>query len=134
MTSRELYEIYEGDVLRFNDDCGIWQAAVEFERGLFGLDVMYPKQIENPKDWAQPHDKIESRWWACEWGYEEFGTAFSYRQPLAKRTIHRGKMDDYRGSELESWHKKYGFDKYVVWAEIVGNRYDNKELLEGVNQ
>lgn len=23
---------------------------------------------------------------------------------------------------------------YVVWAEIVGNRYDNKELLEGVNQ
>ena len=36
--------------------------------------------------------------------------------------------------ELESWHKKYGFDKYVVWAEIIGNRYNNKELLEGVNQ
>lgn len=123
-------EIYEGDVLRFKDNCGIWQCAVVFERGLFGLEVGYQKQVENPDDWKEPYDKVKSRWWSCAWGYEEFGTAFTYRSPLAQRTTYEGKREDWDNSEYKAWHEKYGWGKYVVWAEIIGNKYENPDLIE----
>lgn len=123
--------IWEGDVLRFDDNDGVWQSFVVFERGLFGLDVCYPKQIKNPEGWDKSYDRIKSRWWGSAWGYEEYGTAFTYRQPLAKATVFKGNADEYQNSDIKKWHEKHGFDKYVVWAEAIGNKWDNPELLEG---
>ena len=129
--------IFEGDILRFTDSCGIWAAAVVFERGLFGLDVHSVKQIQNPKGWAFPYDKVRSRWWAVEWGYEEWGTAFIARQPLAQRTIfslRHGSLTEqaeaYETNWRKAWHKKHGWEKYVVDAAIIGNRFENPELLD----
>lgn len=123
--------IFEGDVLRFSDYNGIWQAAVVFERGLFGLEVCNPKQIQNPDGWDMPYDRVKSRWWGSEWGYEEYGTAFMARTPLAKATVFSGSHEEYQNSEMHKWHEEHGWGKYAVWAECVGNIHDNPELLEG---
>lgn len=123
-------KIFEGDILRFDDDDGIWQAAVVFERGLFGLDVYHPKQIKNPDGWSMKHDRVHSRWWGCRWGYEEFGTAFTYRQPLAIATVFHGSSEDYQNSAVQAWHKEHGHSKYVVWADIVGNVYGEPDLMK----
>ena len=119
-------EIYEGDFLQFDDDCGIWVDSVVFERGLFGLGT-HPRQIKNPDDWDKPYDKVRSRWWSSKWGHEEFGTAFTYRTPLAERTLYEGKNEDYENSEFYKIHKQHGFGKYYVFADIVGNIHDNPE-------
>ena len=123
-------EIYEGDILQFDDNCGIWIDSVVFERGLFGLDI-HPKQIKNPEGWDKTYDKVMSRWWSSKWGYEEFGTAFTYRTPLAKSTLYEGKMEDYENSEYYKIHKQHGFGEYYVFADIVGNIHDNPELMKG---
>jgi len=126
--------IFEGDILQFDDVDGIWQSAVVFVRGLYGLDTHYRKQIKNPDGWDQPHNRVNSRWWTTTWGYEEWGTAFTYRKPLAQRTVYsEGKQDDtetYRNSEYAKWHEKHGWEKWRVEAVIVGNIHDTPELLE----
>lgn len=128
-------KLFSGDILQFNDECGIWIGVVCFTRGLFGIDICNVKQIKNPDDWDKPYDKIKSRHWGFQWGYEEYGTAFCYREPLAKRTLYtEGRPDDnetYNNSEYYKWHKKHGFGEYRVDAEIVGNYYENPGLLEG---
>jgi uncharacterized phage protein (TIGR01671 family) len=121
-------EIYEGDILKFNDDSGIWECPVVFTRGLFGLDVDKVIQIENPEGWDKKYDKVGSRAWGKKWGYEEFGNAFSYRTPLASATIYKGDESEYKESEYYARLMKYGFDKYIVCAEVVGNIYDNPEI------
>lgn len=121
--------IYEGDVLRFEDNHGTWQDVVVFERGVFGLSTLYKKQIKNPDNWDYPHDCINSRGWGIEWGYEEWGTAFTYRKPISQASIFHGEYKDYNGSPMDEWHKKHGYGKNVVWATIIGNRYDNPSLL-----
>ena len=71
-----------------------------------------------------------------EWGYEEWGTAFTFRQPLAQRTIFSipapgidKRAEAYETNWRNAWHKKHGHEKYVVDAVVVGNRFDNPELL-----
>lgn len=120
--------IFEDDILRFHDEHGIWQAAVVFERGLFGLDVDRAKQIKNPDGWNQKHDAVKSRGWGWKWGYEEYGTAFSHRSPLALATIFKGDPREYENSELKKWHDKHGYGKYCVCADIIGNKHDNPFL------
>lgn len=124
-------EIYDGDILRFDDDNGIWQAPVVFERGLFGLDVHRPKQIKNPEGWDKKYDKVDTRWWSIVWGYEETGTAFTYRAPLAKATIFRGSPEEYGKSEQKKLYEKFGYGDYYVMAEVIGNIHENPELLGG---
>lgn len=124
-------KIYEGDILRFDDDNGVWQAPVVFERGLFGLDVHRPKQVKNPDGWDKDYDKVESRGWAVHWGYEESGTAFTYRTPLAKATIFRGSPEEYEKSEHHERCKKFGYDSYYVDAKNIGNIHENEEPLGG---
>ena len=124
-------EIYEGDILRFDDDNGIWQAPVVFERGLFGLDVYHAKQIKNPDGWDKKYDKVDTRWWAIVWGYEETGTAFTYRTPLAKATIFKGSPEEYENSEQKKLYEKFGYGDYYVMAEVIGNIHENPELLGG---
>ena len=127
--------IFVGDILEFNDTDGIWRAPVVFERGLFGLDVYHVTQVENPKDWSAPYDVVRTRRWGYKWGYEEYGTAFISREPLARATVFRGKPEEYPDSEQAKWHKTHGYDKYRVDAEIIGNIHDNPELvnLEEIN-
>lgn len=123
-------KIFEGDVLRFDDNDGVWQSSVVFERGLFGLDVYSPKQIKNPDGWDMKHNRVKSRWWGSRWGYEEFGTAFTYRKPLAIATTFNGTPEEYQNSEIHKWHEEHGFGKYVVWSEVIGNVFDNPDLIE----
>lgn len=118
-------EIYEGDIVRFDDDNGIWQAPVVFERGLFGLDVYHPKQIKNPEDWDKEYDKVDTKWWATVWGYEEAGTAFTYRTPLAKATIFKGSPEEYEKSEQKKLYEKFGYGDYYVMAEVIGNIHES---------
>lgn len=130
LTDKNGKEVYEGDVVKFNDECGEWINKVVFERGLFGLGLS-PKQIKNPTDWKEKHNKVESRWWSVEWGYEEFGTAFSYRKPLAQRTVYRGNISEYRESDDHKNQEKIGFEKYFIRnCEVIGNIFANPELLE----
>lgn len=124
-------EIYDGDILRFDDDNGIWQAPVIFERGLFGLDVYHPKQIKNPDGWDKKYDKVDTRWWSMVWGYEETGTAFTYRTPLAKATIFKGSPEEYEKSEQKKLYEKFGYGDYYVMAEVIGNIHEKPELLGG---
>lgn len=127
-------KIFEGDVLEFNDEYGIWRASVVFERGLFGIDVYNPKQVKNPENWDKEYPIIKSRGWGCTWGYEEFGTAFSYRQPLASITLYKGKEEDYQNSDYHKLHEKCGWGNYYTMsAEVIGNKFDNPELLKEVN-
>lgn len=129
LTDKNGKEVYEGDVVKFNDECGEWINKVVFERGLFGLGLS-PKQIKNPTDWKEKHNKVESRWWSVEWGYEEFGKAFSYRKPLAQRTVYRGNISEYRESDDHKNQEKIGFEKYFIRnCEVIGNIYENPELL-----
>lgn len=121
--------IFVGDILEFNDTDGIWRAPVVFERGLFGLDVYHATQVENPKDWSASYDVVRTRRWGYKWGYEEYGTAFVSREPLARATVFRGKPEEYPDSEQAKWHKTHGYDKYRVDAEIIGNIHDNPELV-----
>lgn len=116
--------ICEGDIIRFDDDNGIWQAPVVFERGLFGLDVYHPKQIKNPEDWDKEYDKVDTRWWSTVWGYGEAGTAFTYRTPLAKATIFKGSPEEYEKSEQKELYEKFGYGNYYVMAEVVGNIHE----------
>ena len=128
---RKNKQIFEGDILEFQDHHGTWRASVEFTRGVFGLNVYNPVQIKNPDGWKEKHDKVRSRWWATEWGYEEYGTAFTYRKPLAQKSVFTGNVKDYKDSELNLLSKAYGHGKYYVIAEVIGNIYDNPELLKG---
>lgn len=132
LTDKNGVKIFEGDILRFHDKDGTWETAVEFTRGLFGLDVCHPKQIKNPDEWDMPYDRVKSRWWGCHWGYEEYGTAFTYREPLAKATLYtEGKSGDneaWNNSEYKKWHDKYGWREYRVDSEVIGNIYDNPAL------
>jgi len=127
-------KVFSGDIVQFNDNCGTWISVVIFTRGLFGLDVCKVKQIKNPEDWDKPYDKVKSRWWSAHWGYEEIGTAFEYRTPLAKRTLYaEGKPGDhetYNKSDYYAWHEKHGWGEYRLDAEIVGCIHDTPELLE----
>lgn len=123
-------DIYVGDILKFDDSNGIWMSSVVFTRGLFGLDVCKRKQIKNPEKWDKTYDRVESRHWGIEWGYEETGTAFTYRAPLAKSTLYNEEPCDYESSEYKKWHEKFGWGEYRVDAEIIGNIYDNQELLK----
>lgn len=127
---RKNKEIFEGDILEFQDHHGTWRAPVEFTRGVFGLNVNKPVQIKNPDGWKEKHDKVRSRWWATEWGYEEYGTAFTYRKPLSQKSVFTGNIKDYKDSELNLLSKAYGHGKYYVIAEVIGNIHDNPELLE----
>ena len=128
---RKNKEIFEGDILEFQDHHGTWRAPVEFTRGVFGLNVNKPVQIKNPDGWKEKHDKVRSLWWATEWGYEEYGTAFTYRKPLSQKSVFNGNVKDYKDSELNLLSKTYGYGKYYVIAEVIGNIYDNPELLKG---
>lgn len=124
-------KIFEGDVLEFNDEYGIWRASVVFTRGLFGIDVYNKKQIKNPENWDREYPITQSRGWGCAWGYEEFGTAFSHRKPLAQITLYKGKEEDYKNSDYYKLHEKCGWGNYFTMsAVIIGNIYDNPELLE----
>ena len=127
---RKNKEIFEGDILEFQDHNGTWRAPVEFTRGVFGLNVNKPVQIKNPDGWKEKHDKVRSRWWATEWGYEEYGTAFTYRKPLSQKSVFTGNVKDYKDSELNLLSKTYGYGKYYVIAEVIGNIHDDPELLE----
>lgn len=127
---RKNMKIFEGDILEFQDHNGTWRASVEFTRGVFGLNVYNPVQIKNPDGWKEKHDKVRSRWWATEWGYEEYGTAFTYRKPLSQKSVFTGNVKDYKDSELNLLSKAYGHGKYYVIAEVIGNVHDNPELLE----
>lgn len=122
-------EIFEHDILKFEDEHGVWIASVIFERGLFGLDVYHPKQIENPKNWNFKHDVVKSRGWGAEWGYEAFGTWFTYKKPLAQKTIISARNNEEKAL-YENLNKKYGVEKYYVQATKVGNIHDNPELLK----
>lgn len=122
-------EIYEGDILEFDDEDGVWRASVVFERGLYGLDVLHPKQVKNPDGWDKDYDKVDSRGWAIHWGYEETGTAFTYRTPLAKATIFRGSPKEYEKSEHHERCEKFGYGSYYVDAKNIGNIHENPELL-----
>lgn len=124
-------EIYEGDILEFDDENGVWRASVVFERGLYGLDVYHPKQVKNPDGWDKDYDKVESRGWVVQWGYEETGTAFTYRTPLAKATIFRGLPEEYEKSEHHERYKEFGYGSYYVDAKNIGNIHENPELLGG---
>lgn len=128
---RKNKEIFEGDILEFQDHNGTWRASVEFTRGVFGLNVYNPVQIKNPDGWKEKHNKVKSRWWATEWGYEEYGTAFTYRKPLSQKSVFTGNVKDYKDSELNLLSKTYGHGKYYVIAEVIGNIYDNPEILKG---
>lgn len=121
--------IFENDILKFNDEDGIWTAPVVFERGLFGLDVYRVKQIKNPASWNKEYDRVASRGWGCKWGYEERGTAFTSREPLSRATVFKGTPTEYQNSDIRKWHTRHGFDKYVMSAEVIGNIHDNPELL-----
>lgn len=123
-------DIYEGDIVKFVDNFGEWTASVVFERGLFGLDVYNAKQIKNPEKWNEKHDKIKSRAWACEWGYEELGTAFQYRKPLAIKTLYNGKKEEYDISDYKKIREKFGWDSYYVECEIIGDIYENPDMLK----
>lgn len=124
-------KIFEGDILEFNDEYGIWRASVVFERGLFGIDVYNKKQIKNPENWDKEYPITNSRGWGCTWGYEEFGTAFTYRKPLAQITLYNGKQEDYDNSEYKKLHDKFGWGNYYTMSsEVIGNIHDNPELLE----
>lgn len=112
-------KIFEGDILCFDDEEGIWCAPVVFTRGLFGLDTCSPKQIKNPPGWDKPYDCVNARRWGCKWGYEEFGTAYTYRQPLAIATL-------CRDNEYFKRHEEFGWDNYFVDAEVIGNIYENE--------
>lgn len=127
---RKNKEIFEGDILEFQDHNGTWRASVVFTRGVFGLNVYNPVQIKNPDGWKEKHNKVKSRWWATEWGYEEYGTAFTYRKPLSQKSVFTGNVKDYKDSELNLLSKTYGHGKYYVIAEVIGNVHDNPELLE----
>lgn len=124
-------EIYTGDILEFDDEDGVWRASVVFERGVYGLDVYHPKQVKNPDGWDKDYDKVESRGWAVHWGYEETGTAFTYRTPLAIATIFRGSLEEYEKSEHHKRYKKFGYGSYYVDAKNIGNIHENPELLGG---
>ena len=120
--------IFEGDILKFDDEDGIWTSSVEFTRGLF--TIKDPIQIKNPDGWKEKHDRVESRWWSVHWGY---GTVLEYEKPLAQKTVYKvniGEDAEAYSSEYKKWHEKYGWSNWRVDAEIVGNIYDNPELLK----
>lgn len=123
-------EIYSGDILLFNDEDGVWIAAIEHTRGVFGINYLYLKQIQNPDNWNEEWDKVNTRGWASKWGYEEIGTAFTYRKPLSQISTFRGNNKEYWGSDYYKWHEKYGFGKYRVEATIVGNLAENKDIFK----
>lgn len=124
-------KIFEGDILKFVDDYGVWCASVIFERGLFGIDVYNVKQITNPEKWDKEYPITKSRGFGCAWGYEEFGTAHSYRKPLAQATLYKGRDEKWEDSEYYKLHTKHGWGNYIITsAEIIGNTTNNPEILE----
>ena len=133
-------EIFEMDRLRFfkcpatpasEISESIWDATVIFEDGVWTIDILTPKQVENPKNWTQTHDWIKSRSWSTLVGYGEYGNWNVPRQPLTK-------IDNGFGSNQEAFEKHYkpiaekiGFGKRFLNAEVIGNKFENPELLEG---
>lgn len=127
-------KIFEGNILEFKDEYGIWRSSVVFERGLFGIDVYNKKQVKNPENWNKEYPIVDSRGWGCTWGYEEFGTAHTYRKPLARATLYTGQQENWENSDYYKLHSKCGWEKYFTMsAEVIGNIYENPELLEAQN-
>lgn len=119
-------EIYEGDVLKFsNKRDGEWIAPVIFEDGVFTVSILNNKQLSNPDGWTREHDWISSRNWSCTVGYGEYGTWNCVRKPLASWTI----FGSYE-NEMKPILEKVGFGERPIDAEIIGNIYENPELLK----
>lgn len=118
-------EIWEGDRLRFfgGKNC-VWEGTVTFEDGVFSVSILDAKQVKNPDEWDKKHNWVESRWWGTLVGYGEWGTWNCPRQSLAEI----GMFDNYE--QLKPLYKKYGYKDRIINVEIIGNIWDNPELLE----
>lgn len=121
-------EIYQGDIIEFNDDFyGTWRDVVTKEDGVFTVSVLDATQVENPEDWEEEHDWVESRWWSTEVGYGERGTWNVPRTPITH--ISGTKFDSF--NEYIEAMKKYGSNARYIDVEKLGNKFEDKVLLEG---
>ena len=128
-------EIYEGDRIRFLKQAGnesgycqnIWDGTVTIEDGVPTVSILDATQVENEKDWNRKHDWIKSRSWACQVGYGEFGTWNVPRKPLTQ--IQSG-FAEYE-KHYKPICKKHGYGNRYLNVEVIGNRFENPELIGG---
>lgn len=117
-------EIYERDVLRFDNFYGQWDAEVVFEDGVFTVKTLNVTQRKNVDTWKEKHDMVKSRGFALTIGYGENGT---WNEPRKAITGLGVMFKTYE--EMRPLLEKHGHGKRIINVVLMGNIVDNPELL-----
>ena len=102
-------------LFRDNHDGCEWAGVVTFEDGVVTIcSFQNVIQVKNPRNWNQKHNWVDSRSWACQVGYGEFGSWNVPRQSITRIANNFKTAEDYLAVKI-----RYNYDYSVIGQRVV---------------
>lgn len=141
-------KIYSGDWLEFISQYEgeqIWVGQVIFEDGVWTIDITNKKIIKHSKKWSEKYpdrDWTNTRAWACDVGYGEYGSWNDRRKSISeiagyfKSPDEMFKVRNLFNKKYGEFHSNYNLERELPVLIVKGEKKESnyKKHSTGFNQ